>query len=136
MKGSNHGACATSRTGRVERFTTRSLWVLAVGMVVSYCTDTLGPDERHPSSARLQRTATPSLVISPDSVILTSLLEESQLEATFTDEQGNETTPAVAWFSVDTLVASVDSTGLVTGLANGATFIRFKTKTVARPRRI
>ncbi|WP_419164513.1 Ig-like domain-containing protein [Candidatus Palauibacter sp.] len=123
MKGSNHGACATSRTGRVERFTTRSLWVLAVGMVVSYCTDTLGPDERHPSSARLQRTATPSLVISPDSVVLTSLLEEWQLEATFTDEQGNETTPAVAWFSVDTLVASVDSTGLVTGLANGATFI-------------
>ena len=122
-RSSNRRACATSRTGRVERFATRCLWVLAVGLVVSYCTDALGPDARHPPSTRVQRTAAPSLVISPDSVVLASLGEERQLEATFTDEEGSETTPAVAWFSADTLVASVDSAGLVTALANGATFI-------------
>ena len=52
-----------------------------------------------------------------------SLHESSQLEAAFTDDRGNETTPGVAWLSKDTLVASVDSTGLVTALGNGATFI-------------
>ena len=122
-RSSNRRACATSRTGRVERFATRCLWVLAAGLVVSYCTDALGPDARHPPSTRVQRTAAPSLVISPDSVVLASLGEERQLEATLTDEEGSETTPAVAWFSADTLVASVDSAGLVTALANGATFV-------------
>ncbi|WP_419165118.1 Ig-like domain-containing protein [Candidatus Palauibacter sp.] len=97
--------------------------MLAAGLVVSYCTDALGPDARHPPSTRVQRTAAPSLVISPDSVVLASLGEERQLEATLTDEEGGETTPAVAWFSADTLVASVDSAGLVTARANGATFV-------------
>ena len=61
-----------------------------------------------------------AIAITPDTVALTALGQTAQLTAEVRDQIGRvmEDEP-VAWTSGDTVVATVDSTGLVTAAANG-----------------
>ena len=64
---------------------------------------------------------TPAVVaVTPDTVVLTALEQTAQLTAEVRDQLGRVMEDEqVAWASSDTLVATIDSTGLVTAVANG-----------------
>ena len=65
-----------------------------------------------------------TVVVTPDTVALTALGQTAQLAAEVGDQIGRtmEGVP-VSWSSADTLVAAVDSAGLVTAIGGGATTI-------------
>ena len=65
-----------------------------------------------------------AITVAPDSVLLTELGETAQLTAEVTDANGNAIANAmVSWASGDEAVATVDGTGLVTAVGNGATMV-------------
>ncbi len=112
--------------GLFKRFTKRLAAILAICLAVSYCNDTVaGPDERLLSSIRSPGASrTPTLSIEPDSVFFSFLSDTASLQATVTDTAGTEMTPAdVVWVSADTLIAVVDSTGVVTAISEGVASI-------------
>ena len=65
-----------------------------------------------------------AVAVTPDTVALTALGQTAQLSAEVRDQAGRamEGVP-VSWSSADTAVAAVDSAGLVTAIAGGATTI-------------
>ena len=64
------------------------------------------------------------VAVTPDTVALTALGQTAQLAAEVRDQVGRVMEGhAVAWASADTLVATVDSAGLVTAVGGGATTV-------------
>ncbi len=65
-----------------------------------------------------------TVLVEPDTVRLSALADTVQLVVEVRDQIGRPLTDfPVSWASADTTVASVDSTGLVTAVANGATTV-------------
>ena len=65
-----------------------------------------------------------TVAVTPDTVELTALGESAQLAAEVTDQVGRVMEGvAVSWSSADTLIAPVDSAGVVTAVGNGTTRI-------------
>ena len=65
-----------------------------------------------------------TIVVTPDTVALTALGQTAQLAAEVRDQAGRVMAGvAVTWSSADTLVATVDSAGLVTAAGGGATWV-------------
>ena len=68
--------------------------------------------------------ATTTIAVTPDTVALTALGQTAQLAAEVRDQAGRVMAGvAVTWSSADTLVATVDSAGLVTAAGGGATWV-------------
>ena len=65
-----------------------------------------------------------AVTVTPDAIQLTAIGETAQLTAGVSDANGNAIADAtVTWTSEDEAVATVDATGLVTAIANGATTV-------------
>ncbi len=77
------------------------------------------------------------IVVSPDSLRLSSLGATRQLRDSAFDARGNPIgTPGTQWTSADTLVAVVSASGLVTARTNGATWIRARADTAQDSARV
>ena len=65
------------------------------------------------------------LDVTPDSVRFTSLTAQRQLAVAVFDRRNNAiAAPAVTWTPINTSVATVNTTGAVTAIGNGATLVR------------
>lgn len=63
--------------------------------------------------------------VAPDSVTIDALGDTTRLTGSAVDANGYPVAgPSLTWESADTLVATVDGAGLVTGVANGVTVVR------------
>jgi hypothetical protein len=71
------------------------------------------------------------VAISESDVTLTNIGATVQLVAIVIDRDGNVLPDTVDWSSLDTLVATVSSNGLVTAVADGATMVSAQTRGVA-----
>src|SRR3989441_6615689 len=71
------------------------------------------------------RPVTARLDVTPDSVRFTSLTAQRQLAVAVFDRRNNAiAAPAVTWTPINTSVATVNTTGAVTAIGNGATLVR------------
>jgi len=71
------------------------------------------------------------VALSESDVTLTNIGATVQLVAIVIDRDGNVLPDTVDWLSLDTLVATVSSNGLVTAVAEGATMVSAQTRGVA-----
>lgn len=100
----------------------RSLLLIPVLAALAAC----GSGElSSPTSLPDPTPAITGLSVTPEALTLPYLGATSQLTATLVNSQGDPVTPPrIYWVSLDTLVATVDSTGLVTGVRLGTARIR------------
>ena len=65
-----------------------------------------------------------AIVVTPDTLALTALAQTAELSAAVRDQAGRMMEGvAVSWSSADTMVAAVDTTGLVTAVGGGVTAV-------------
>ena len=85
-----------------------------------------GEGEDSPTTPTPTPTVATSITLSEDSLSFASLGETAQLSATVTDQNGllmASASASVTWVSLRPEVATVDSTGLVTSVADGSATI-------------
>ena len=88
-------------------------------------TDTEGLATAYGIEARVETPAPTTVVVSPDSVLLTALGQRTTLTAEVLDQIGRPLSEAaVSWESGDPAVAAVDSAGTATAAGNGTTAVR------------
>ncbi|WP_419934938.1 Ig-like domain-containing protein [Candidatus Palauibacter sp.] len=107
------------RTKRLKRL----VFVVAICLSVAYCGDTIaGPDGRSHTSRSQRLPPTPPLSLSSDSLLFNVMFDTTRLSVTATGRES--TVPEhMVWSSLDTLIATVDSLGLVMAVDNGRTQI-------------
>ena len=72
-----------------------------------------------------------TIAVSPSGVTLNALGATAQLEATATDQNGDNISAQVTWGSSDTAVATVDADGLVTAVNNGTATVTVRSGAVS-----
>lgn len=88
-------------------------------------TDTEGLATSHGIEANIETPAPTTVVVSPDSLLLTALDQRMTLSAEVFDQIGRPMPEAaVSWESGDPAVATVDSAGTATAAGNGTTAVR------------
>ena len=88
----------TSWQGRVERFTTQLFPVLLIGIVVSYCNDTFGPEGRPPANLATRLNSNSVEITTPELFFL-ELNGYEEIRAIIRDAAGTEVEGEITWSS-------------------------------------